>query len=271
MSQINPITLYAPPDQYQRAALNLEESVRCQLRPFQTRLVLALFVSTVLTIAMGLLGYAILVGSLDWPPLVSIFVATLLQITAVIAFHAWFHALHLGERTKTWKKWTWFAIAVTLSLIMAGLGGFRAYQYLSDLDWNLFLLGLGVLLFAVIEPTFSCVAGFCTAAATHALEMPQDTMKRATDHKKRVVTTPDSASWQESIDQVEQERHMIIAENAENSQQLEWQAERVKHLDEWIKQLRGYNPGRPVTQSSGEGSTPPVIHVSGTTGLKMAG
>jgi len=270
MAQDLPVTLYAPPEHYVRAANSLEQSVQERLKPFQIRLVWARIIATVITLIMGFLAFAIMVSIFELPFIMAILLAIVVQVMAVVAFHAWFYELHQGERHSSLKKWTGFSIAIALSLFMLGIGGYRAYMYLSELGMLPILLGLCIFIFALIEPTASCLAGFCTAAAEHALEFPNDMMKRAHEHRKVVVTTPDNETWKTSMTQAEEEREAIAQERTATSTEMEWRDRRLKHLEDWIKQLESYNPGRLVTRADGGAGAPPLGRGGAVPGLKIS-
>lgn len=269
MTQDLPISLYAPPEDYERASIKLEQSIRERLKPFQSRLMWARIIATVITLIMGFLAFAIMVSTFDLPIFMAVLLAVVVQVMAVVAFHTWFYELHQGNRHSSLKKWTGFIIALALSLFMLGIAGYRGYVYLSEMGMVPILLGLCIIVFALIEPTASCLAGFCTAGADHALDLPKDMMERARQHKNKVVTTADSVTWKKSIDQAQEERRKIATESADNTQADEWRTRRLKHLDDWIEQLDSYNPGRPVTQAHGEADAPqtrlgmpPVLKIS---------
>ena len=270
MAQDLPITLYAPPEDYVRAANNLEQSVRERLKPFQIRLMWARIIATVITLIMGFLAFAIMVSIFELPFIMAVLLAVVVQVMAVVAFHAWFYELHQEERHSPLKKWTGFSIAIALSLFMLGIGGYRAYMYLSELGMFPLLLGLCIFIFALIEPTASCLAGFCTAAAEHALDFPNNTMERAHEHRKAVITTPDSEAWKISMTQAQEEREAIAQERTATSTEMKWRDRRLKHLDDWIRQLESYNPGRPVTRAAGETGTSPLLRSSAASGLQIS-
>jgi hypothetical protein len=270
MAQNLPVTLYAPPEHYVRAANNLEQSIRERLKPFQVRLIWARIIATIITLIMGFLAFAIMVSIFELPFIMAILLAVVVQVMAVVAFHVWFYELHQGERHSPLKKWAGFSFAIALSLFMLGIGGYRAYMYLSELGMLPLLLGLCVFIFALIEPTASCLAGFCTAAAEHALDFPSNMMERAHEHRKVVITTPDSETWKMSMTQADEEREAISQERTDTSVEMKWRDRRLKHLDDWIRQLEAYNPGRRATRVVGEEGEVPTIRSNSSPSLKIA-
>jgi len=269
MAQDIPISLYAPPDDYQRAAHKLEQSTRERLKPFQSRLMWARIIATVITLIMGFLAFAIMVSVFDLPIIMAILLAVVVQVMAVVAFHTWFYELHQGERHSRLKKWTGFSIAIALSAFMLGIGGYRAYMYLSEMGMIPALLGLCVFIFALIEPTASCLAGFCTAGAEHALDLPKDLMERARQHKEIIMSTPDAVTWARSENEASTERRSVASEDVESVQSDKWRACRLKHLDDWLSQLHKFDPGRAVTLAPEETGIPPHSSFAAP-GLKLS-